>query len=166
MIINSAASSDDRRVREKERRATMGQTNQLIAWHLASLPSTPTISTIHHRKQCDKPITNSVRSINMYISKLCVYYSSTETDGQTDLASSKTLLMQIQYTYIQFMGSKMSLMVRCKLLSEINMPSTRIYYQYLCMLVDHYYICIYQTIKSLYMRFIYWSGYTKKCTGL
>jgi len=46
-----------------------------------------------------------------------------ETDGQTDMARSTRLVMLI---YIYFMGSKTSPSLRCKLMTEIIIPSARV----------------------------------------
>jgi len=47
-----------------------------------------------------------------------------ETDGQTDMARSTHLVMLIKNIY--FIGSETSPTLRCKLLTEINIPSARV----------------------------------------
>jgi len=49
-----------------------------------------------------------------------------ETDGQTDMARSTRLVMLIKNIYIYFMGSETSSLLRCKLLTEIIIPSARV----------------------------------------
>jgi len=48
-----------------------------------------------------------------------------ETDGQTDMARSSRLVMLIKNIY--FMGSETSPSLRCKHLTEIIIPSARVY---------------------------------------
>jgi len=49
-----------------------------------------------------------------------------EKDGQTDMARSTRLIMLIKNICIYFTGSETSPSLRCKLLTEINIPSARV----------------------------------------